>query len=339
MIYGQDYLGGAAFQSVILKYHPKGMAAGFFAHTFGNAFPTIKALIKTGNCPLVRVHSIWADNHAYKDSFLPQIKEDCKKLCNIAKNNPKLTFHFSPMCEHTMKKDKMMSIINECRKIKNNIGCKNLSFVNCVWTGEFIYGESDIYNEIHGTHALPNKGKFNFSYDGLSALNSDVEAFKKKYGKAEVFFLWDVYYNLKKDGKEKITVAERLARSYRPKQVHVEAIAALAKPKRDTYVPNTMIIKPMSEECCDFKSNKLLLLLPEKSNSVTLIRNNAKQNEIEKLSRFDPPVDKLYRYYANKAGYEYVKTRAIKIKIDGVIKKSNGKEVYFNPAFRGGTYK
>ena len=41
-MYGLDHLGGAKYPDLLVREHPNGWAAGFFANTFGNAWPTIQ---------------------------------------------------------------------------------------------------------------------------------------------------------------------------------------------------------------------------------------------------------------------------------------------------------
>ena len=337
-MYGIDYLAGATYKDLVVKSHPKGWGAGFFLNTFGNAWPVVKALAETGNCPVIRVHAIWDDLHQYRVGHLDLIKKELKKCCNIAKKFPSIKFEFSPFCENNFTSLQSDEVFSTCKKIIKKQEVK-IKLVNCIWQGKFILNDPDIINEVHGTHIKPKKGAYNYSFDGLDAYNADTQTIKNNYTDANIFFFWTISLNLKKKANEKISVADRIKRNYRPKTVHIEALEALAKDKGSDNVPKNWIVKPMSEDCEDMKSNKLLLLIPKKSSNVKLIRNNSKNAEIETLKRFDPPVDDKYRYYAQKAGYEYVKKNACKVSIDGKIQTSNGIEIVFNPAFRGGSYK
>lgn len=337
-IYGVDYLGGAAFQSLILKNHEVGWAAGFFAETFGNAWTIVKKLAETGKAPAIRVHALWDDLHRYGSAEqLAKVKQHCKRCCNIATQFPQIEFYFSPYCEHNLKAAEMEKTLEACRKIIANNKCNNITLVNCVWQGETIR-QPDVVNEVHGNHAAPS-GNYIYSFDGLDCYNANTQKKKQTYAKAQIFFFWTISMNLKRKEDEKLTVKQRLDRKYRPQSCNIQAMIAMKPNKGQTNVPKTVTIKPMSEDCGDLKSNKLLVLLKGKYKEVKLIRNNRQQTEIETLKRYDPPTGDFYRYYASKSGYEYVKKNLVKIKADGKILKYEEREILFNPAFRDGTYR
>ena len=346
MMYGIDYLGGAAYRAVIRKNHPKGWAAGFFANTFGNAWASIRVLAKTGKCPLFRVHAVWADNHTYNKTVHDKvIKSACKKCVNFAKTFPDIKFQFSPFCEHMMKTKELTRIFNYCKKIVGET--PNIEFVNCAWTGDFIYGDEKIINETHNYNRIPDKGSYNYSFDGLDCYNADTQAIKNKCNKSKVFFFWTISMNLKRKDDERLTVAQRLARDYRPNGKNIKAMIAMANEKGKTSLPNTCILKPMSEDTGDLKSNRCLLLIPDKADKIELVDPNSKKKVIT-MTRFDPPFEGKYRYYSltDKAGYE-VREEAIKkfgtdlvaIKINNKLRTTNGVVNLVNPAFRDGTYK
>ena len=337
-IYGVDYLGGAAFQNLVLKNHENGWAAGFFGEEFGNVYPLIRKLAATGLAPAIRVQALWDATHRYGTAEqMVKVKQQLKRLCNIANNNLKVEFYFSPYCEHNLKAAEMEKTLQECRKILTANKCNNITLVNCVWQGETIR-QPDVVNEVHGNHAAPD-GNYIFSFDGLDCYNANTKKKKQQHAKAQIFFFWTISMNLKKKENEKVTVEQRLKRSYRPQACHIKAMVALKAAKGQTNVPKEVTIKPMSEDCGDLKSNKLLVLLKGKFKEVKLIRNNKKQTDIETLRRYDPPTGDFYRYYASKAGYEYVKKNLVKIKADGKILKYEDKDILFNPAWRDGTYR
>lgn len=337
-MFGIDYLGGATYGDVILNNHPKGWGAGFFLNTFGSAWNVIKKLAQTGNCPLIRVHAVWDDLHQLRGGHMDCIKKELKRCCTVSKTYPSVKFEFSPFCEHNFTSQQSDEVFTTCKKIIKKQKA-NIKLVNCVWQGKFILDDEDIINECHGNHKKPKRGAYNYSFDGLDAYNANTQLIKDYYNDAQTFFFWTISLNLKRDEDERITVAKRIERSYRPQGVHIHALEALAKNKGKDNVPSSWIIKPMSEDCSDLKSNKLLVLMPQKSDNVKLIRNNANNTVIETLKRFDPPVGSLYRYYASKAGYEFVKKNLCKIMFNGKIQKSGSAEIVFNPSFRAGTYR
>lgn len=337
MNYGIDYLGGATFQSTLLSNHRDGWGAGFFAETFGNAWGVVEKLAKTGKAPYIRVHALWDDLHSYgTQAQILKVKEHCRKICKLAQTYKSVKFYFSPFCEHNLSAKKMNEVFDLCRRIIANHKVE-VKLVNCVWKGEKVTAK-DVINEIHGTHAKVG-AKYIYSFDGLDCYNADTQKIKDTYKEAELFFFWTVSMNLKRKDSEKISVKERIARSYRPKGVNIQAMYALKENKGVTNVPKIITIKPMSEDCGDRKSNKLLILTKTKYDSIELIRNNKQQTSIEVCKRFDPPSSDLYRYYASKAGFEYVKKNLIAIKAGGKILKYENKDILFCPSFRDGTYR
>lgn len=336
--YGIDYLGGAAFADLVISAHKAGWAAGFFAEEFGNAYPVVRRLARSGKAPVIRVHALWDAGHRYGSAAQQErVRNSLRKLCAIAKAFPAVQFYFSPYCEHNLKATEMEKTLAICRTVIKNQKVNNVLLVNCVWKGEVVQAD-DVLNEVHGEHAAP-KGKYIYSFDGLDCYNANTQTLKTKYAKAAVFFFWTISMNLKKKDSEKLTVAQRLARSYRPKAVHIEAMQAMAAAKGTTNVPSTITIKPMSEDCGDLKSNKLLVLLGTKYSTVKLLRNNAQKTEVATLKRYDPPTGKQYRYYAAQAGYCYGKKNLVLVQADGKILSHEGKYVLFNPIFRDGTYR
>lgn len=332
MIYGIDYLAGATYSQLLINNHPKGWAAGFFANTFGNAFPTIRALAKTGKCPVIRVHAVWDDLHRYNPTtHNPIIKNEFKKCVAAAKKFPKVQFQFSPFCEHTIEQRKFDDIVvNLQASLPDDV--KNIIFVNSSLKGDYIYDAKMIINECHGSKSsIPRKGRYNFSYDGQDCYNANVESDKKKQSKAEIFFFWTLSLNLKKNEKDKRTVAQRVADTYRPTKTNLDACIIMAEKKKEANTPSTWIVKPMSENVGDFKSNKLLIIMPADS-SVEKIEMKWKGKVLAELKRFTPDYDGKGRFYAAKAGCEYG-NKVCNIWINGVKNKS------VNPAFRGGSYK
>ena len=332
MIFGMDYLAGATYQSLIVKNHPKGWAAGFFGNTFGNAYPAIRALAKSGKCPIIRVHAIWDDNHKYDaKKHYPMIKNQFNRCIAAARKFPKVQFQFSPMCEHTIPKDEFDKLILNLRVILPD-DVDNIIFVNCSLKGDYIYDSKMIVNECHNVGSVPKKGKYNFSYDGVDCYNADVEKDKKKQSKADIFFFWTVSYNLKKNEKDKRSVEQRVKDGFRPNATNIEACAIMAENKKVATTPNTWIVKPMSEYCGDAKSNKLLIMIPNTTNAKKLQLKRSGKVYAE-LSRFTPDTDGKGRYYAPQAGCKYG-NQLYSVWIDG---KRSAYTV--NPAFRGGSYR
>ena len=329
-MFGLDYLGGAAYTKKVVAFHPKGWAAGFFGNTFGNAWVTVRRLARTGKCPRIRVHAVWDDNHLYNpEKHDKVIKNQFKRCLAAAALFPKVHFEFSPFCEHNIKKQALTKIFNYLKKMMP-ASTTNVSFVNCALNGDFIYDDASIKNETHNIGKIPAKGAYNFSYDGVDCYNADVETDKKKHAGADIFFFWTVSFNLKRNEKERLTVAKRLERNFRPTEDNIKACIILGEKKASADTPKTWIVKPMSEDCGDAKSCKLLVMMPNDAEQVALKTGNT---TVAKLARFKPDVEGKARYYAKDAGYKYG-NRKLEVWVKGTRLKWT-----INPAFRGGSYR
>jgi len=175
-----DYLGGAQFPKAILAAHKRGYGAGFFAETFGNAFPTIAGLLKTGKCPVVRIQLIWSDTHSFGSGDIPKIKSLSAKCEAIQKQFPNVKVYISPFCEHNVAyPDKYLDIAQSA--------APSCTILNTPWRG----GMSKKYgNEVHAEHGKIVPNLVSFSYDGVNAVDSNVEEYKKKFSCCELFFMW-----------------------------------------------------------------------------------------------------------------------------------------------------
>jgi hypothetical protein len=197
MIYGMDYLGGAKYGDVILKNHPRGWAAGFFAREFGAAFPVVKALADSGKCPLIRVQMLWDGGHKYGDKDIPFLRE-------IAKRYEKLSGHsqiqLSPFCEHNLNSpDKFLDIVKEA--------APSCEVVNTPWNGEL----SQRYkNESHtpGMDSIVEQ----FSFDGIDALaDPNYAKTLSRFRNLRVLFLWTPAFNCKTSLTDKTPIKLRRA--------------------------------------------------------------------------------------------------------------------------------
>jgi len=221
VIKGLDYLAGAQYGNEILKAHPLGMAVGFFAETFGNAFPVIDKLLKTGRCPLVRINLLWEDSHNYGVGHIPKIKKLAKQCNDLANKYPNVDVRVAPFTEHNISTpDKYLDIAQQY--------APNCLIINTPWKGAF---SQKYINEIHGEHQKPN-GRYQYSYDGTECTNSDVEAYKKKYGDAEVFFMWSCRFNLRYREKDSTPRPQRIkeAKQRKPTVDYINSISYLLLP-------------------------------------------------------------------------------------------------------------
>lgn len=313
--YGLDLLAGAKYPKVAAQSLPKGWALGLFDNTFGDSMPAAKRAIKQG-CEHIRVHLLWSDSHTFGDKDLPTINKLAKRWEKLAKQNPEVVIELSPFCEHNISKpDKYLDAVQAV--------APSCVPVNTPWKGGF---SKKYKNEIHGsTHKKPS-GPYNFAFDGQNAVDSDVEAIKKKFGDAEAFFFWHPRFNLKWSMKD---TTPRPKRTAKPSKKFVNSISYLATDKGATSIPKSWLIKSHAEkhDAKDLKGDKLLIISPIKANAITLKRGGKVIATLKYFGTFDGGG---FRYYSTKMGFEI-----------GVVEVWIGSKKYgvINAGFRSAPYR
>lgn len=330
MRFGIDYLAGAAFPDVVLHAHPTGWAGGFFANTFGNVFPLVRKLLRSGKCPEIRIHGVWADdtNHTYRpQEHWPMIRQAFRRCKALKRKWPDVVVQFSPLCEHTMN----LETVTRIHGALEQMGLGGVVLVNSVWTGALIKGG---LNEVHG-YTLPNgqikappPGRYNWSADGEDCFGMDMDGAKANFSRAETFYFWFPGCNLKRKLKEDpfIPIPQR---TYKPQVKHIKALAYLANPRGDTHMDKGWLLKPLADDHGpgDPKSNKVVVIGPIQCSTLTLGNYT--------LRYFGPYEDGGHRYYSNQWGYEMAEDLGRPHKL-----MAGGKEIgVVNPAFRCGVYR
>lgn len=290
---GLDLLGGATYTNEVAKF-AKSYAIGIFAEAFGDGFKTAEEALKAG-CKILRVQLIWSDSHSFGDKDIKKIKKLAKKYNELANKYPATDVRLSPFCEHNISNpDKYLDITQQA--------APSCLIVNTPWKGGF---SKRYINEIHGDHAKP-QGRYHYSFDGTEVTNEDVESYKKKYGDAEVFFMWTSRFNLRWSEKDKTSRPQRIKESKvrKPSSEFIESIAYLFTDKGVTQIPKGTIIKSHAErhQAVDAKGDKLLIIYPKKTNSLILKRNGKEVGKLNYYGSFDGGG---FRYYAPKMGFNY----------------------------------
>lgn len=317
MIHGLDLLAGATYKKEVLQVSQE-YAIGLFAETFGDAFPVAEACLKNG-CKLIRIQLLWSDTHSFGDKDIPKIKKLAAKYNKLANKYPAADIRLSPFCEHNLSNpDKYLDI---CQ-----VAAPNCLIINTPWKGAF---SKKYINEIHGDHVKP-QGRYHYSFDGTECTNADVEAYKKKYGDAEVFFMWTSRFNLRWSEKDKTSRPQRIKESKQrsPSSDMVESIAYLFTDKGNTQIPKKTTVKSHAErhQAIDPKGDKLLVIFPEKHKALTLKRGGKK---IGTLNYYGPFDGGGHRYYASTFGYKFGKCEVWTTK----------KVAEINAGFRDGTFR
>jgi hypothetical protein len=328
MKFAIDYLGGARYGDIILKAHPKDFGAGFFSFVdgFGSSLPVARKLASTNRCPFIRFHLWWRDNHnfnGYEDEIINQA-EDVRKL---VKDFPKIQFEVSPACEHLWRKEKADLVCANVEKIFK--GLSNVEVINTPYLGGGGQLSSKYKNEVHrADNQVPRQGRFNFSYDGRSAVDSPVSKDKRRWQKAEWFFFWTYQLNLKRNEKDRTPRKDRKAK---PTKELIESLAYLATEKGRTFIEKGWLLKSHAEQIGDTptaRENKVLVLAPIKASKCELITEDGK---VVARAPYYGSFEKLHRYYFEVWGYKLPKR--VRVVING---KSYG---IVNPGFREGYFR
>ena len=329
---GIDYLGGNKYKSLVLSEHPTGMAAGFFYYTFGKSIDLIAELLKTGKCPRVRVHAIYEADHKYIPKKHNQyIIKAIRALNALKEQYPSIDIQFSPFCEHRLNGTALVQMFNMVKK-----EAKGLVLVNSFDKGG---GKlPGVINEIHSSLTSLN-GEYNFSYDGLACVDSNVEKFKKAHAKANTFFLWEPRFNGRWESDDKTPIDERKGW---PDAELIRSVAFLAKDKGLCAVPNKWTYKSHAENKGkkDRRAEMPCLIAPVEEEALYLVSDAGKI--LAKLKYFAPYGSGMYRYYGDEWGYK-IAQKAIAMQGHPILKILNKKDFSvhgtLNPAFREGIWR
>lgn len=189
MIYGLDFLGGARYPKVVLKHHPAGWAAGFFANTFGDSRPLVRKLFDTRRTPIIRVHLLWFDDHTTRKFSVADINAavaEAKKWRVLSAEHGKC-LQISPWCEHTGKEPLLRKLH---KAVMNEL--PDCEYVNTPMAGGDMLLVSR--NEVHGMHPRP-RGPYNYSTDGDSCFEVDIGALERRHAKALLWLAWHPNFN------------------------------------------------------------------------------------------------------------------------------------------------
>lgn len=340
MRWGIDYLLGACYPDVIYKTHPKGWAAGFFAgwyrkrdgkvESLEKALPVVKKMIEKGLCSHFRIQLFWDDGHNFKDSDMQIVIPIAREYDALAATNPKIKIELSPFTEHNLASpDKYLNALA--------LEAPHCTIVNNPYKG----GRSKKYkNEVHGKDKKPS-GKYNFSFDGYTAVDANVTKLKKRHSKSDVFFLWMWQLNRRLDEHD---TTPRANRTVVPSKEQLESLAFLANTRGKVKLPAKYIWKSHAEQESKTtpkgREQKPVFLSKKKYNKVELILGKRKKNKVIATLPYSSTSDGRFLYRLAGWGYQLTqeilanqKMPVVRVKVDG---KVIGK---VNPAFRSGEYR
>jgi hypothetical protein len=332
-MFGMDYLGGAMFPSILLRAHPAGWAAGFFADTFGNCWGVADKLAASRKCPLIRINGPWTAHKYVPAQHDKAIFAAFEKTKALAGKYPGVRFQFSPVCESDGRGVAWRGLF---AKLKQTAG--PVEIVCSIYKGEVIQG---FLVEVHGSHK-PHNGAYQYSYDGTSAVDANVQKDKEAHRKAGVFFLWVPSFNLKYktklSGDETLQVrnndgAPPKERHCKPTVELIESLVALASDKGGAALKPRNLWKSHADRGStppDGRAWKPVLISPARASFATLVDSN--NNVVAKSGPPSKYHDGRWTYRFPKYGYQ------IAVGLLGL--RVGSQEIgVVNPAFREGEYR
>lgn len=311
---GLDYLFGAKYSDLILHSHPSGWAAGFFLNVdgVGDATHVIGSLAHTGKCPRIRVHGIWKDGHDFSLADLSLAVHRASQVQVLAAQYPHVQFEYSPFCEqNSLVTGDVEHVLDACL-----VAAPHCIMVNTVISGG---GFSLKYkNEVHGTKAAPGATsghQYNFSFDGSSAVDSDVEFVKKQHHSAEVFFFWDPLFNCRAETNDS---TPRPQRDLLPDAKLIQSLVFLSTNRMDSFITldshtlykshGEVTESPPHSGHEDPRSNHPVIITPHVADHIEFRLGTGEV--VGRANKYGPYIDGRTRYYADQWGFE-IAQRAI----------------------------
>jgi hypothetical protein len=333
LMYGLDHLGIAKYGKVALDEHPEGWALGAFSSVFGDALPAVKAILDSGRCPRVRLQLHWEDDHKEKRDTFRKIQREAIRVGNFLKPYAgRIDCRVSGFCEHTLNAKRATELKNLVMKHMP----AGVTYVNSIWTGALLPG---VVNEVHGSKAKVPGGRYDFSYDGQSCFDADVESHKAKYSKAETFYFWFPQCNGRMKAEDKTPRPQRKA--WPTSKLIDSAIYLSTTSGVSGKLPKSWILKthsdqhtvpPGSRDCIP------VIIAPIKVKEIQAITRNGQV--VANLAYYGPFTGGGFRYYAKEFGY-ILAEKAKRIQGDPVTAlRVNGKKIAdVNLGFRAGTFR
>lgn len=220
---GLDLLGAGnseKYRKRILKYFPYNWASGFLMRcngaNFGDPSETIDDLLGTGNCPTVRIHLLWDDNHSFSEADIPKIVRQAKKVNDLMTDNPNVKFFVSPCLEHRLDFETFEAIKAAVKNVLPG-GTKVIS------SGHHTKGIIELH------HSQMSYPKEMFSYDGLDMLDASDRThrnYANVHDHAKIAFGWCNRFNCRKDANDN---TPRNERTKFPKRKHFNQCIELMK--------------------------------------------------------------------------------------------------------------
>lgn len=208
-----DELGAAKYPQVLVDGHPEGVGVGVFTQPdlFGDPLPALSRLNVRKSIPFFRFNLRWSDAHQFPRSDWPKIIAEAKRIADWVSRHPGPKCYVSGATEHQLNARDAADLARQVLAVIP----ERCSYVNNPWEGKgaFLSPGPRILNEVHGDKANPPRigGRFSFSFDGSSSVDSDVEKIKARMRGAEFFCQWHPANNGRLNTNDKTPRPQRKA--------------------------------------------------------------------------------------------------------------------------------
>ncbi len=296
-----DQLGAAKYPQVLVDGHPSGFGVGVFTQPdlFGDPLPALSRLIKLKSIPFGRFNLRWSDSHQFPRRDWPRIVAEAKRVADWLRANPEPACYISGATEHQLSAKDAADLARQVMAVIP----ERCLYVNNPWEGKgaFISGPR-IVNEVHGGKARPPKigGRFSFSYDGTSSVDSDVSQKLRELQKADFFCMWHPANNGRLNAADPTPRPQRKAW---PTPQLLQSLAALFKPRGAVRLAENTLWKSHAdrhETPPEPRAYKPVIITPVKASKLTL---KVAGKVVHSSGPALPFQDGRYRYYFPAWGY------------------------------------
>lgn len=327
---GMDYLGLAKFCDAALGGHPNGAAVGAFIDTFGDSTGCIDKFAASRKTSTFRIHLSWSDTHQFNPRDFDGIAAKAGKIETLARKYPNDKFYISGACEHNL--DATQAKILRAKVLAKCPHCAG--YVNTVWKGALIDG----INEVHGQNPRKPSGQYMESYDGTSAVDSNVTVWKKQFADAIIQFLWEPRFNGRWESNDN---TPRPNRTGYPDEKFVRSVAYLFNDQGAVKpLGKTDIFKSHSENKGngDPRAERPVAIIAPHASGISLVTTNGK--EVAKAAYYGDFEGNRSRYYFPAYGFELAQKAQNLSGSSLTFIRANGKNYGpVNPAFRQGGFR
>lgn len=320
MMFGLDFLALPKYADVAARSFPSGWALGVFSSTFGDARPAVERIVRSGKCPRVRVHLAWKDDHKFTTKDFAKIEREAKKWIALVDKYPKIDWQFSGACEHHLNPEDSIELAKQVLAV-----LLGTTYVN---TGDHDIKGPSVINEVHQRNDRIPRTNYNFSFDGVACVDSDVEKIKERHRGSDTFYLWDSRFN----GRWETTdTTPRSRRKGWPDSKLIKSIILLSTTCGAVSLSRNWLYKSHAENkgTGDKRAEKPVIISPLKVNKIELKQGDL---TVATFHYFGKYTDGRHRYYATKMGYE-IAQQSVEVFAAG---KKYGE---INPIFREGEWR